>query len=100
MWQARPRRSRALVSATYHIAVPSSRRVAFTTQVVPATAYVSVVFYAGLIRLPALPEVGFVATDKLLHALVFGGLALLLAHAGRWFRPGASVARKLAVGAF
>ena len=47
----------------------------------------------------ALPEVGFVATDKLLHALVFGGLALLLARAAHWLRPRGSLTKKLMCGA-
>lgn len=74
------------------------RPFAFATQVLPAVAYVSAVFYGGLIRIGALPEVGFVATDKLLHALAFGGLALLLARAADWFRPQAALARKLSFG--
>ena len=75
-----------------------NRRVAFATQVIPAVAYTSFVFYAGLIRLPALPEVGFVATDKLLHALVFGGLALLIARALHWSKPELSLRKKLLFG--
>jgi VanZ family protein len=86
------------VTATYDIPRLHSRRVAFTTQVVPAVAYTGAVFYAGLIRLPALPEVGFVATDKLLHALVFGGLALLFARALHWLRPASALGNKLTGG--
>ncbi len=76
---------------THETALPSNRRIAFVTQVLPAVGYASLVFYAGLIRLPQLPEVGFVATDKLLHTLVFGGLALLLARALHWLKPAVSV---------
>ena len=65
----------------------------------PALAYAGALFYGGLIRLGALPEVGFVATDKLLHTLAFGGLALLLARTAHWFRPIATLARKLLFGA-
>jgi VanZ family protein len=65
--------------------------------VFPAAAYVGVIFYTGLIRLGKLPEVGFVATDKLLHALVFGGLAILLARAARVLLPGMPVPKRLAV---
>ena len=86
------------VTATYDTALLANRRVAFTTQVVPAVLYAGAVFYAGLIRLPTLPEVGFVATDKLLHALVFGGLALLLARAWHWSKPAALAYQKLARG--
>jgi len=57
--------------------------------------YASAIFYGGLIRMGALPEVGFVATDKLLHALAFAGLALLLARAAHWLRPSATLAQKL-----
>ena len=71
------------------------RSVGFATHVLPALGYAVLVFYAGLIRIGALPEVGFVATDKLLHALVFGGLALLLARAAHWLRPNATLARKV-----
>jgi len=69
--------------------------VGFITHVVPAVGYASALFYGGLIRIGVLPEVGFVATDKLLHALAFGGLALLLARAAHWLRPSRSFAQKL-----
>ena len=59
----------------------------FVSQVLPAIAYTVSVFYGGLIRLAKLPESGIVATDKLLHALAFGGLALLLARAIHWLNP-------------
>lgn len=74
------------------------RPLAFATHVLPAAAYASVIFYAGLIRIGALPEVGFVASDKLLHALVFGGLALLLARAVHFLQPNASLTKKLVLG--
>jgi VanZ family protein len=66
------------------------------TDVLPAFAYTCVIFYAGLIRLPALPEVGFVPTDKALHAVTFGGLAVLLARAIRFFWRDSSVKGSLA----
>lgn len=71
------------------------RAAPFATHVLPAVVYASVIFYAGLIQMGPLPEVGFVASDKLLHALVFGGLALLLARAVHWAHPRASLAGKL-----
>ena len=77
---------------------PLHRPVPFATHVVPAAAYASAIFYGGLIRIGALPEVGFVASDKLLHALAFGGLALLLARAVHWYRPRFSLGRKLVLG--
>jgi VanZ family protein len=58
-----------------------NRRRALVTEVAPAAAYVGAIFYTGLIRLAKLPEVGLIPTDKLLHALAFGGLALLLVRA-------------------
>ena len=70
----------------------------FATHVLPAALYSSVIFYGGLIRIGALPEVGFVASDKLLHALAFGGLALLVARAAHWFRPQLSLVKKLLCG--
>ncbi len=73
--------------ATFATAPIHDRRVTFATQVVPAFVYACLVFYAGLIRMPALPEGGVVATDKLLHALVFGGLEILIARALHWLSP-------------
>jgi VanZ family protein len=70
----------------------------FATHVLPAVAYASAIFYAGLVRIGRLPQVGFVATDKLLHALAFGGLALLLARAVHWLRPVGTLPRKLLLG--
>lgn len=78
-----------------HDSVSLNRGLAFTTQVVPAIAYTSALFYGGLIQLGALPEVGFMPTDKLLHLLAFGGLTLLLARAAHWIRPAISIGKKL-----
>lgn len=71
----------------------------FATHVLPALSYAALLFYSGLIRLGELPEVGVVPTDKLLHTLAFGGLALLLARAADWFWPAFSFAKKLVYGA-
>lgn len=76
-----------------------NRRVGFATHVLPGALYTALLFYTGLIRIGKLPEVGFVATDKLLHALVFGGLALLIARAAHWFGPLQTLPRKLFLGA-
>ncbi len=78
---------------------PLSRPVAFTTHVAPAAAYVTAVFYGGLIRMAALPQLGPVPADKLLHALAFGVLAWLMVPAARYCFPRASFARRLALGA-
>ena len=103
MWQAcRAFRSFRLTPETS--SVPPDRNelppspLTFATHVLPAALYSSAIFYGGLIHIGALPEVGYVATDKLLHALAFGGLALLVARAAHWFRPHLSLARKLACG--
>ncbi|HWZ93274.1 MAG TPA: VanZ family protein [Polyangiaceae bacterium] len=81
---------------------PSSRdpQLAFVLDVLPASAYVVVIFYTGLIRLAKLPEVGFMPTDKLLHALAFAGLALLLVRATRVLLPRASLRRRLSFAVF
>ncbi|MEP7048974.1 MAG: VanZ family protein [Pseudomonadota bacterium] len=46
-----------------------------------------------------LPEVGFVPTDKLLHAAVFGGLTWLLSRALRFCLPQAALSKCLWLGA-
>ena len=89
--------SRPLVTVPYDIA--ASRPRAFSFQVLPAVTYAAAIFYGGLIRMRALPEVGFVPTDKLLHAAVFGGLALLIARAVRFWRTRASLWTCLWLGA-
>lgn len=81
-----------------HAHEPLHRPVAFFTHLLPAAVYASAIFYGGLIRIGALPEVASVPSDKLLHALAFGGLALLLARAVQWFRPSVSLRRKLLLG--
>ena len=77
---------------------PLHRPVAFATHVLPAVVYASALFYGGLVRIGTLPQVGFVATDKLLHALAFGGLALLTARALHWHRADSPLRRKLVLG--
>jgi len=93
----RCRRREHLVTATQHNAL-RNRRVTFATQVLPAILCASAIFYGGLIRIGQLPEVGFVASDKLLHAAAFGGLAVLLARAAHWLRARASIVKKLVLG--
>jgi len=78
----------------------SRRSLSFATQVAPAILYASALFYGGLIRMAALPEVGFVPTDKLLHAAAFGGLSFLLVRAARYFMPAAPQQKPLLVGCF
>ncbi len=77
----------------------ASRRLAFSLQVLPAVAYAAAIFYGGLTRMRELPEVGFVPTDKLLHAAVFGGLALLLGRAVRFLVAQPSLFKCLWLGA-
>jgi VanZ family protein len=74
---------------------PRDQRLALITDILPATIYVGAIFYAGLIRLGRLPEVGFVPTDKLLHTLAFGGLALLLIRTARALLPRATLQKRL-----
>jgi VanZ family protein len=72
----------------------------FWWRLAPAAAYLGGIFYAGLIRFPALPETELVPSDKLLHALVFGGLSLLLVRTAPVLVPRASLAKRLLFGAF
>ena len=84
-----------------HLASSLSRKtLSFALNVLPALLYAATIFYGGLIRMGALPQVGFVATDKLLHASAFAGLALLLARASHWFWPAAPSRSLLFRGAF
>ncbi|HEX3854303.1 MAG TPA: VanZ family protein [Polyangiaceae bacterium] len=75
------------------------RSLSFVTHVAPAILYAGAIFYGGLIRMAALPEVGFVATDKLMHAAAFAGLAFLLMRAARFCMPASSLPKQLLVGA-
>jgi VanZ family protein len=70
---------------TFSAPTSDFRRFALVGNVAPAALYVGALFYTGLIRLAQLPEVGFMPTDKLLHGLAFGGLALLCVRAARVF---------------
>ncbi|HWA74841.1 MAG TPA: VanZ family protein [Polyangiaceae bacterium] len=49
----------------------------FPWRALPALLYAAGIFYGGVIDIGPLPTVTFVATDKLLHALAFAGLAVL-----------------------
>jgi len=75
-------------------------RSALIFNVLPVIPYTAFIFYTGLIRLGALPEIGFVATDKLLHALVFGGLAFLSLRAAGSLLPHWSLVKRLAFALF
>lgn len=44
----------------------------------PALLYTAVLLYAGVIDVGPLPNIPHVATDKLLHAVAFAGLAMLV----------------------
>jgi hypothetical protein len=98
MCHAMPQPSRALVTVSSDSAL-SRRSLPFATQVAPAILYAAAIFYGGLIRMAALPQVGFVATDKVLHAGAFGGLAFLLTRAARFCMPASSLPKHLLVGA-
>jgi len=75
-------------------------RYTLLVDVAPVLVYSVIIFYTGLIRIGALPEVGFVATDKLLHALVFGGLAFLCLRAVRSLLPRLSLVKHLSFALF
>ena len=97
MCHGRRQPSRPLVTVPYDTA--ASRPRVFSLNVLPAVAYAAAIFYGGLIRMRELPEVGFVPTDKLLHAAVFGGFTLLLARAVRFLLTRASSLKCLWLGA-
>jgi VanZ family protein len=59
----------------------------FATRILPAVLCTLLIFYGGLIRMGPLPEVGRVPSDKLGHAIAFGGLTALLVNALRFVRP-------------
>ncbi|MEO7035396.1 MAG: VanZ family protein [Polyangiaceae bacterium] len=84
---------------TAQSASAANRPLAFSLHVLPAVAYVAALFYGGLIRMGELPELGFVPTDKLLHAAAFGGLALLLARAVHFSSARGSLRKCLWLGA-
>jgi VanZ family protein len=70
--------------------------------VVPAVAYVAVLFWFGLTPLDRLPGPEFTLKDKLWHLLAFGGVsglsARVLGHWGRAARPAARDAALLGAG--
>jgi VanZ family protein len=78
---------------------PNRRPSSFAIQLGPAVLYIGAIFYGGLIRMRALPEVGFVPTDKLLHAVAFGGLAFLLFRAAVFGMPRAATRTQLSFAA-
>ena len=95
MWHAPRQTSSAHVPSLNSLLRIRSRPIAVAVDVVPAATYVGVIFYTGLIRIPALPEAPFVPTDKLLHALVFGGLVWLAMRAARVLLPHATPGKRV-----
>ena len=83
----------------FYDSAPSRRPLLFVSHVVPAVVYVAAVFYGGLSRMRALPEVGFMPTDKLLHAATFAGLAFLLMRSARYALPRTAQHKQLLLGA-
>jgi hypothetical protein len=65
---------------------PSVRR-SFWAQVAPAVVYVALIFVGGSIAAPELPAGAPMASDKLMHFVVFGGLQILMFRAVRWSHP-------------
>jgi VanZ family protein len=83
MWHGAPAPSSTSRTHLMTLRVPSS----FATRVLPALLCTLLIFYGGLIRMGPLPEVGRVPSDKLGHAIAFGGLTALLVNALRFMRP-------------
>lgn len=53
-------------------------RVELLFRVVPIALYAAAIFYFATSRFSVLPPRGLLSSDKLLHALVFGGFTVLL----------------------
>ncbi|NLE88838.1 MAG: VanZ family protein [Myxococcales bacterium] len=67
--------------------------------VAPALLYVLAVFYLGSISTDPLAEVSFDWKDKVIHAIVFGGMQLTLARAVRFLWPELTIRRVAVVSA-
>ncbi len=74
-------------------------RTAFWVQVVPALLYVGAVFIAGTSPQPPTIPLDFSQRDKVLHFLVFGGMAVLIGRALRFGWPAARRGRQHLVAA-
>jgi VanZ family protein len=59
-------------------AVRNAERRRFVIRAVSSASYGAFLLFMGLIRTGVIPKTGFRATDKILHAVVFGGLAILV----------------------
>jgi hypothetical protein len=62
-------------------------RAGFFLHVLPALLYVGAVFYGGSIGMASLPETELISADKLMHALAFGGMQLVVLRAMRFELP-------------
>jgi VanZ family protein len=71
----------------------------FLLHVLPALAYVALIFYGGSIGTPEVPRVSALPVDKILHFLAFGGMQVLALRAVRWERPVLALSRQIAVAA-
>jgi VanZ family protein len=63
------------------------RRPGFFVHVVPALLYVFAVFYGGSIGMSTASSIGILSHDKLMHALAFGGMQLVVLRAVRFELP-------------
>jgi hypothetical protein len=66
----------------------------FWLHVAPAALYVIAVFYGGSIGMAAVHGVEILSADKLLHALAFGAMHLLVLRAVRYELPDWSLGRQ------
>ena len=72
---------------------PRANSGGFFLHVAPAILYVLAIFYAGSVSQGPQLDVGFMAPDKLLHALAFFGMQLAMFRAMRWKRAQLGTAR-------
>lgn len=69
-------------------------RAGFFVYVMPAIVYVGAIFYGGSMATAAMPDVELISADKLMHALAFGGMHLVLLRALRFELPRMALARQ------
>jgi VanZ family protein len=72
---------------------PRAHSGGFFLHVAPAVLYVLAIFYAGSVSQGPQLDVGFIAPDKLLHAVAFFGMQLTMFRAVRWKRAELGTAR-------
>ncbi|MEZ4223806.1 MAG: VanZ family protein [Polyangiaceae bacterium] len=83
------------MSAESEPTVAPPRRGGFFLNVVPALLYVVAVFYGGGMRGSVVPTQEIRFGDKILHAIAFGAMVLVLRRAYAWLSPTWSAGRVL-----